>query len=567
VEPPPPPPEETEGAPPPSLTLSQNSEEEVEASEPDEPQQTQEQAADDSATQEIVPIVQRQEVLEEEEEEDIFPPPLTNTTTSSNGTAGNETVVNGTTPEPDEEEVNTVVLTLPPQESTNLDISMLIDALNEGLLSNDDITLTPGEREGEFIAIIGPTTTNSLVLNVTDLLQMLGPDATIDIDCEGEGCEVSKEIESEFRKDVATVLGTGNRRLLLNEQQQQLSIRQRQSTQDELVQIRLGCGPQTLRTNIADGNQSFELNILLSGPGITECVDDDIDVESGEDFVAPAQIQEEEEEEEVVVERESAPSSKSNMKVIAPVVAVVGAAVIGCLAYGTIVFLNRKKEGRMSDHISIPPESPGGSDSDFGGGGGGVVVSSKLAENESAIHSFGRRTEDPSRFSTPKLLHNSHVVTSLGASTGGQATSHFTNPYNNAFEDSSLIQVSNPGRNTFAVAEQVAVEETTTAGGSEVDGDVAEEKKKKKKRKGMKRWFPINLEANSLKKGKGPMKKKMSPENNPSFGDTPRRSLVDTFQSMDTAVHDGGSSSMFSSPEVQQSFKVIQQLIDEDDVE
>merc|ERR1711977_197071 len=134
-------PEETEEAPPPpSLTLSQNSEEEeeVEASGPGEPQQAPAlNSTGDSSTQEIVPIVQRQEGLEEEQEEDIFPPPLPNTTTSSNGTAGNETVVNGTTATP-EEEANTVVLTLPPQESTN-----------------QDITLQPGEREGEFIAIIG----------------------------------------------------------------------------------------------------------------------------------------------------------------------------------------------------------------------------------------------------------------------------------------------------------------------------------------------------------------------------------------------------------------------------
>jgi len=142
-----------------------------------------------------------------------------------------------------------VVLTLPPD-------SDLVSALNQGLLSNENVTFLPTGKEGQYVAII-ENETDSLYFNITNLLSMLGPEATVDLDCKGEGCEVES---TRFTRRVPGVLSSG-RRILLEV--------------DEVLEVKLGCGPQVLDANISARNQTSVFSIVLEGPGIPECASEE----------------------------------------------------------------------------------------------------------------------------------------------------------------------------------------------------------------------------------------------------------------------------------------------------
>ena len=442
----------------------------------------------------------------------------------------------------------TLILELPP-ESSSLDITMLADALNQGLLSNENVTFLPGEKEGQYIAIVGPSIGNSLVLNVTDLLSMLGPEASVDIDCVGEGCEISRNISNRFRLDGPVVLEASSGRKLLSSE---LYSTPAEREAEELIEIKLGCGPQVLKTNISDGNKTYGFDIILRGPGIpVECENDTaLERFRTDTNMTTPKVQKQTDQ---TIESSGSEESKANLKLIIPiVVGVVGLALSGLFA---AFFVMRRQRRRGSASGIYAPED--GNRDDYA-----AVISSKLADNQSALGAFGgpESKHDDRSFSTPtKLSENSEILSTLGSarSTPFRSPNFFTPP----LEDNNLIQVSNPDRSELSVAEEV---DTVKEPQENLNGEILA-KGNKKKRKGIKRWFPRNIEADS--KGKG--KRKMSAEKVLELESQKQkpRNLIDAFTSMPQQQGAQSSPSLFHSPEALNSFKAIQKLIDEDDVD
>lgn len=442
----------------------------------------------------------------------------------------------------------TLILELPP-ESSSLDITMLADALNHGLLSNENVTFLPGEKEGQYIAIVGPSIGNSLVLNVTDLLSMLGPEASVDIDCVGEGCEISRNISNRFRLDGPVVLEASSGRKLLSSE---LYSTPAEREAEELIEIKLGCGPQVLKTNISDGNKTYGFDIILRGPGIpVECENDTaLERFRTDTNMTTPKVQKQTDQ---TIESSGSEESKANLKLIIPiVVGVVGLALSGLFA---AFFVMRRQRRRGSASGIYAPED--GNRDDYA-----AVISSKLADNQSALGAFGgpESKHNDRSFSTPtKLSENSEILSTLGSarSTPFRSPNFFTPP----LEDNNLIQVSNPDRSELSVAEEV---DTVKEPQENLNGEILA-KGNKKKRKGIKRWFPRNIEADS--KGKG--KRKMSAEKVLELESQKQkpRNLIDAFTSMPQQQGAQSSPSLFHSPEALNSFKAIQKLIDEDDVD
>lgn len=300
---------------------------------------------------------------------------------------------------------NRVVLTLPPD-------SVLADALSSGLLSNENVTFAPGAENGQYVATIAPGM-ESLFLNVTNLLSMLGPEASVDIECRGQGCEISKEENGQFRTDLPRVLSTtGRRRLAQGEPE---------GGADEIYEIKLGCGPQVLETKVSDGNETSTFSIILEGPGIQDCpptatntaVDPKgTEVEksgagpdlggkaAGEEDSFRAQEEAELEKQQQVAGQKEERTTETNLAaIVAPIVAVATAGIVAA-TIALVVRRRRQMRARDPSHHSQPSLSS----SD-----GLPIASSKWSDNEGAL----TRHFQPGAEATPppgKLGENSGAL-------------------------------------------------------------------------------------------------------------------------------------------------------------